>query len=102
MARLDACQEIGNLMHEGVLVADLQPWHPPMVHVRLIPIGNVDRPPTANDTVVCMIEVFQPVQIVQIPANRRFFAVNFQGVQRLVPARVASRFKQMGRRDKCI
>ena len=54
-------------MDEGVLVADLQAGHPPVLHIRMIAIGDVDAAPAAQPAFVAMIEILQPVQIVQIP-----------------------------------
>jgi hypothetical protein len=38
---LNALQEIGHLMDERVLVADLQARHPPMLHVGLVAVGHM-------------------------------------------------------------
>src|SRR5688572_21403599 len=48
----DRLEEIGDLMDERVLVADLQPRHPPVLHVRVIAVGDVDRSPAAQDSFV--------------------------------------------------
>ena len=47
-AGLDAAQEIGQRMHEGVLVADRQARHPPVVHVRVLEAGDVDLAPAGQ------------------------------------------------------
>jgi hypothetical protein len=39
-ARLDAVKEIGDRMHDGVLVADGQARHPPVVHVRVLEVSD--------------------------------------------------------------
>ena len=61
-------EEIRDLMDEGVFVADLQARHPPVLHVGLIAVGDVDRLPAAELPFVAMVEVLQPMQVVQIPA----------------------------------
>ena len=63
------CQKIGHLMDEAVFVANLQTGHPPMVHVGMVAIGDVNRSPAAQYPFVAMIEVAEPVQIVQIPGE---------------------------------
>ena len=60
-------EEIGGLMDEGVFVADLQPGHPPVLHVRMVAIGDVDAAPAAQAAFVAMIEILQAMQVVQVP-----------------------------------
>src|SRR5438477_440714 len=74
--------------NEAVLVADLQSGDPPVFHVGLIAIAHMDRAPAADDAGVLVIKPLQPMQIVQVPENRAVLAIDFKGVQRLVPARV--------------
>ncbi len=90
-------QEIGHRMHERVLVADLQTGHPPIAHVGLIPIADVDITPSTNNRIVVVIEVLQSVQIVQIPRERRLFAIHLESVERLVPTSVTGRLENGGR-----
>ena len=45
---VEAFQEVGNLMDEGVLVADAETGHPPLVHVRHVAVGDVHAPPAAG------------------------------------------------------
>ena len=40
-----------------------------------------------------MIEILQPMQIVQVPEDRGVFAVDLESVERLVAARVAGGFE---------
>src|SRR3989442_10450816 len=77
-------------MNEAVFVADLQAWHPPLVHVRMVAtvVGDVNRAPAAQLALVLVIEVLQAVQGVQIPRNARVLAVDLKRVKRLVSARV--------------
>ena len=41
-AGLEAFDEVGDLMDEGVFVADLQAGHPPVFHVGMLAVGDVD------------------------------------------------------------
>ena len=72
-----------------VLVADLQARHPPVLHVRLVAVGDVDRPPAADDGLVAVVEVAEPMQVVQVPGDRGVLAVDLERVQGLVAAGVA-------------
>ena len=78
-------------MHKRVLVADLQPGDPPFVHVGMLAtmVGHMDRPPAAKFPLITVVEILQPMQIVQIPGDRSVFAVDFKGVESLVAAGVA-------------
>ncbi len=93
-ALIKAGQEVGDLMREGVFIADLQTWYPPVAHVGLIAIGYVDTAPTANNRLIGVIEVLQAVKIVQVPLEACVFAVDLKRVEGLVAARVTCRFKQ--------
>src|ERR1044071_5061909 len=44
----ESLQEVRELMGERVLVADLQPRHPPMLHVGMVAVGDVDAAPAAH------------------------------------------------------
>ena len=66
----DRLKKIGDLMNERVLVADLQPGHPPILHVRMIAVGDVNALPSAQSAFIAMIEIFEPVQVMQIPRGR--------------------------------
>ena len=89
LARGQVLQEVGHLVNKGVLVADLQARHPPVLHVGLVAVGDVDRPPAAQLALVAVVEVLQAVQVVQIPLERGLLAVDLQRVKRLVATRVA-------------
>ena len=67
----EAARKIGDLMDEGVLVADLQTGHPPARHIRMIGIGDVDASPAAQAAFIAVIEKLQAVQIVQVPALQK-------------------------------
>ena len=94
LAVLDRIEEVGDLVHEGVLVADLQTGHPPLVHVRLIAVGDVDVVPASDERVVAVVEVFEAVQVVEVPLDGGFFAVDFEGVEGLVATGVAGGFEE--------
>ena len=36
--------KIRNLVNKGVFVSNLQPWNPPVLHIWVIPVGNVNAP----------------------------------------------------------
>ena len=59
--------EVRELVDEGVLVADLQARHPPVLHVGLVAVGDVDAAPAAHAALVAVIEVLQAMQVVQVP-----------------------------------
>src|SRR3954447_1227530 len=52
----DRLDEIGDLVHEALGVADLQARHPPVLHVRLIAIRHVHTAPAADDALVVVAE----------------------------------------------
>ena len=47
-AFVEALQEVGHLVHKGVLVTDAEARYPPFVHVRHIVVGDVNASPTAR------------------------------------------------------
>ena len=63
-AAVEAGEEVGDLMHEGVLVADAEAGDPPLVHVRHVAIGDVHAAPAARGGVVAVVEKLQPVEVV--------------------------------------
>ncbi len=48
LARLDALEEIGQRVHERVLVADGAAGHPPFVHVGMLGVRDVDPLPAGQ------------------------------------------------------
>ncbi len=76
-----------------MLVADLQTRHPPVLHVGLIAIADMDRPPAADNAGVTMIEILKPMQIVQIPTDRRLLAVDLEREKSLVAAGITGGFE---------
>jgi len=88
--RLD---EVGDLMHEGVFVADLRAGHPPIFLVGMFAVGDVDDAPSAGEPAVFVIEKLQAMKVVQVPEDRPVLAVDFECVEGFVAARVTSRFE---------
>src|SRR5262249_34894677 len=50
-------EKVGSLMNEGMLVADLQSRHPPVLHVGMVAIRDVDAAPSADASLVLVIEI---------------------------------------------
>src|SRR5277367_2459623 len=86
-------------MNEAVFVANLQPRHPPMLHVWVITVRDVERPPAAHDSLIAMVKVLQTMKVVEVPKDRGVFAIDFERIERLVAASVARRFE---RRERAI
>src|SRR5262245_16165978 len=84
-------------MNEGVFISDLQPGHPPALHVGMIAIGYVDAPPAARLSLIPVIEILDAMQIVKVPEGGSMLAVDFKRVERLVTARITRRFKRRER-----
>src|SRR6476660_7023244 len=51
--------EVRNLMDERVLVADLQSRHPPMFHIRMVAVADVQGAPAAQPAFVAVIKILQ-------------------------------------------
>ena len=60
-------QEVCDLVDERVLVADLQARNPPVLHIGMVAVGDMQRAPAAQPALVAMVEILQPMQIVQVP-----------------------------------
>src|SRR5690606_6082946 len=60
--------------------------NPPILHVGLISVANVDRAPAADHAGVSMVEPLGTVQVVEIPEDRCVFAVDLKRVKGLVAA----------------
>src|SRR5262245_28149573 len=65
----DAVEEVGDLMNKRVLVTDLKTRHPPLAHVRVLAVADVDRPPAAKRPLVAVVEPLEPVKVVQVPED---------------------------------
>src|SRR2546421_1084021 len=63
----------------------------------MVAIANVDGPPAAQHAFIAMIEVLEPVQIVKVPKNGGIFAVDLEGIEGLMSARVTGRFERRQR-----
>ena len=96
-AAVEAGEEVGDVMDEGVLVADAEAGDPPLVHVGHVAVGDVHAAPAAGVGVVAVIEKLESVEVVQIPADGGVGTVDFKRVQRLVAARVSGGFEQAER-----
>ena len=57
----------------------------------------MDAAPAAHDSLVAVIKVLQAVQVVEIPADARVLAVDFEGVERLVAACIARALEERER-----
>src|SRR5690606_10299809 len=73
-----AFHEVCRLMYKTMFIPDTCAWNPPSVHIRLIAVRDEHRPPAANHRFVVMVKKLKPVHVVQIPPNRRVFAVNLE------------------------
>src|SRR4029077_16640904 len=68
-------QKICDLMNKPMFEANRQAWYPPVGHVRMISVRDMDRSPAAKGTFIPVIEPLQPMQIMEIPGERAVFAV---------------------------
>ena len=89
-----ALQEIGHLMNEAMFVANLQAWHPPLTHVRMVTICHMNCAPTPNAALIAMLEILQTVQIVQVPENGGMFTINLERIKCFMPSGVAGGLKR--------
>ena len=79
-------EEVGDLVHEGVLVTDRQPRHPPLAHVGMVAVGDVHALPAPHRPRVLVVEDLQPVEVVQVPLQAHVLAVDLERVEGLVAA----------------
>ena len=63
----------------------------------MVAVGAVNAAPTATIAGHSVIEVRKPIEIVQVPRQRLVLAVDLEGVERLVAARVTGRLKHRHR-----
>src|ERR1700685_1523324 len=65
----EARQKVGDLVHEGMLVANLKSGHPPFVHIRMVSavVGCVNRSPAPEFSRVLVVKICEPMEIVEIP-----------------------------------
>jgi hypothetical protein len=60
-------KEVSHLVNERVLIADLQPGHPPVLHVGMIAVRDVNALPSPQPPFIAVIEILETVQVVEIP-----------------------------------
>ena len=65
----------------------------------MIAVRDVERPPAAHDSLIAMVEILQTVKVVEVPKDRGVFAIDFERVEGLMTASVASGFE---RRERAI
>ena len=70
-------KEIGALVDERVFVAYLESRNPPILHVGMVSVGEVNALPSAQAPLIAVVEVIEPVQIVKIPRGRGALTVDF-------------------------
>ena len=63
----DTLEEVGHLVNERVLETNLHAGDPPLVHVGLVAVTEVNRTPAAKHAFVAVIEILQAMEIVKIP-----------------------------------
>ena len=56
-------------MDKSVLVPYLQAGNPPVLHIGMITVSDVNASPASERTFVAVIEVFEAVQIMKIPSQ---------------------------------
>ena len=54
--------------------------HPPLVHVRMIRIPDLNGSPASKRTLIVVIEILQLVRVLQIKVQRTLVAIDLQGV----------------------
>src|SRR5271166_7007916 len=77
-------------MNERVLKSDSQARHPPVGHVRMIPVRDMDRSPAAEQSFIPVIEPLQSMQVMEIPGERSMFPVDLECIKCLMTTRVPS------------
>ena len=60
----------------------------------MVAVGDMHALPAPLGPLVAVVKNFEPVKVVQIPLQAHVLAVDFQGVERLVPPGVTSAFKK--------
>ena len=90
-------EKVSHLMDEAVLIADRQPRHPPVAHVGMVAVGDVNALPTALRPGVGIVEDLEPMKVFEIPLQAHLLAVDLKGVEGLVAAGVAGALEQAER-----
>lgn len=65
-APIERRQEARRRMHERGPVPDREAENPPLVHMRMIEVNRVDRPPATHFGRVAVVEVRAAVQVLQV------------------------------------
>src|SRR5256885_200575 len=84
-------------MNKRMLVSDLKPRHPPMLHVRMVAVAYMDASPAPQLPFIAVIEVLNAVQIVQVPNRGGTLPVDFERIESFVAARITGRFERRQR-----
>jgi hypothetical protein len=59
--RFETLEKVCDLVNKRMLVSDLKARNPPVTHVRLITVGNVNASPASNDGLIGVIEILEPM-----------------------------------------
>src|SRR5258707_8925758 len=84
-------------MNKRMLIPNCQSWHPPVGHIRMIAIGDMNGSPAAQRSFILVIEPLQPVQIMQIPSEGALLTIDLKSVKGLVATRVPGRLERRQR-----
>ena len=90
---VEALEELGEGVGEGVLVTEAETRDPPVARVGVVAVGRVDAGPTSPIAGDGVVEVVETVEVVEVPLEGLMFAVDLEGVERLVAASVAGGFE---------
>src|SRR5262249_48847511 len=69
LAGLEALQEVGEGVREGVLVTDRAAWDPPLLHVGVLEAGDVDGAPSVDVVFIAVVVELQPVRVFQVEVD---------------------------------
>ena len=67
-------------MDEGMLITDLQAEYPPIFHVGLIAVRDMDTPPATHDRLIAVIKVLESMQVMEIPSQASMLTVDLERV----------------------
>jgi hypothetical protein len=59
--RFETLEEVRDLVNKRMLVSDLKTGDPPITHVRLITVRNVNASPATYDGLIRVIEILEPM-----------------------------------------
>ncbi len=66
---IEVLHELDSTVNEGMFVTKAKAGDPPVSGVRVVAIGDVDAGPATGFTGDVMIEVREPVEIVEVPGD---------------------------------